>query len=486
MNTKRIIKNYIYNTAYEILILIVPFLTAAYIARALGAGGIGKSEYTSSFATIFAVLGKLGIDRYGSKHIAYKRDSKESRSKTFWNIWCLQVISTSISTLIYIIFFIVLGESLKFLFLLQLPIVLSAFLDISWFYVGLENFKKIVVRNTVIKILCAISIFVFVKSYDDIYVYILINSLYGFLGYFTFWLSLSKYINKLDISKVNIRPYLKESVVYFLPQICIQLYTVADHIILGYLTNLTDVGYYSQSLKIPSISLAIINSLSTVLMPTIANLYQKKNTRKIQKYLKRSLTITILIATFAASSMAAVSRLFVPLYFGKEFKIIIPYMMLASLIAIIIPIGLVFSNQFIIPTSKNREYVIPILLGTIVSLISNFILIPIVGIIGAIITIVLTELTVTLLRVLLVRKYLNIKELFEGTYIYLLFGVVNFIAINYITHLLRSSIVTFLLSCGLCFLCYGALMLIIKNPIRAFMFRIYYKVRENISKSETI
>ncbi|WP_288222124.1 oligosaccharide flippase family protein [uncultured Clostridium sp.] len=483
MNAKRIFKNYLYNTSYEVLILILPFLTAAYIARVLGADGIGKSDYTSSFAVVFAIFGKLGIDRYGSKHIAYKRDSKESRSEAFWNIWCLQVISTTISTLIYIIFFIVLGKSLKILFLFQLPIVLSTFLDISWFYIGLENFKKIVVRNTIIRSLCTISIFIFIKSYDDLNIYVLITSLTGFLGYFTYWFSLFKYINKLDISKVNIRPYIKESLVYFLPQVCIQLYTVADHIVVGYLTNLTELGYYSQSLKIPKISLAIINSLSTVLMPTMANMYKKKNIAIIELYLRRSLQITICIGIFAASSMAAVSRLFVPIYFGEKFNLIISYMMISSLIAIIVPIGLVFTNQFIIPTSKNREYIIPILLGTIVSFISNFILIPIVGGIGAVFTVILTELTITSLQITLVRKYLNIRKIFKGAYSYFLFGVVNFIVINYITLLFKANILTFLLCCALCFLCYGILMIKIKNPIRDKILKIYHEMKENTAKA---
>lgn len=483
MNIKRIFKNYIYNTSYEVLILILPFLTAAYIARVLGADGIGKSDYTSSFAVVFAAFGKLGIDRYGSKHIAYKRDSKESRSETFWNIWCLQVISTAIVTLIYIISFIVLGKSLKILFLFQLPIVLSTFLDISWFYIGLENFKKIVIRNTIIRSLCTISIFIFIKSYDDLNIYVLITSLTGFLGCFTYWFSLFKYINKLDISKVNIKPYIKESMVYFLPQVCIQLYTVADHIVVGYLTNLTEVGYYSQSLKIPKISLAIINSLSTVLMPTMANLYKKKNIAIIELYLRRSLQITICIGIFAASSMAAVSRLFVPIYFGEKFNLIIPYMMISSLIAIIVPIGLVFTNQFIIATSKNREYVIPILVGTIVSFSSNFILIPIVGGIGAVFTVILTELTITSLQITLVRKYLNIRKIFKGAYSYLLFGVVNFIVINYITLLFKANIITFLLCCALCFLCYGILMIKIKNPIRDKILKIYHEMKENMAKA---
>ena len=41
MNQPSIKKNYIYRLAYEILNLIVPFITAPYISRILGAEGIG-------------------------------------------------------------------------------------------------------------------------------------------------------------------------------------------------------------------------------------------------------------------------------------------------------------------------------------------------------------------------------------------------------------------------------------------------------------
>ncbi|MCF0147977.1 MAG: oligosaccharide flippase family protein [Clostridium sp.] len=481
MNNKRIIKNYLYNITYETLILILPFITASYISRVLGADGIGKSDYTASFAIIFATFGKLGIDRYGSKHIAYKRDLKSTRSETFWNIWSLQISSTLISTIVYIIFFITLGESLKIVFLLQLPIVLSGFFDISWFYIGLENFKKIVIRNTVIKIISVILIFTFVKSYADLDKYILINSLAGFLGCFTYWISLFKYVNKINISKVNIKPYIRESIVYFLPQICIQVYTVADQIIVGSLTNLTEVGYYSQSLKVPRMSLAFITSLSTVLMPTIANLYEKSNTLGIEKYLKKSLEITICIGVFGASSMAAVANKFVPLFFGEKFNLITPYMMTISLIAVIIPIGLVFTNQFIIPTSKNKEYVIPIFSAALVSLICNFIVIPLIGISGAIITVVLSELTATILKVVLVRKYLDIKGLFKRSYIYFLFGIVNFVLVNLVTSVLDTTILSLLIGCSLCFVCYGGLMLIFKNPIKEDLYDIYNRWNSKVS-----
>ena len=41
MANKSIVKNYLYNLIYQILILILPLVTASYLARVLGATGNG-------------------------------------------------------------------------------------------------------------------------------------------------------------------------------------------------------------------------------------------------------------------------------------------------------------------------------------------------------------------------------------------------------------------------------------------------------------
>ena len=252
---------------------------------------------------------------------------------------------------------------------------------------------------------------------------------------------------------------------------------MADQIIVGSLINFTELGYYSQSLKVPKMSLAFINSLSIVLMPTIANLYEKNNISSIEKYLKSSLEITICIGVFGASSMAAVSSKFIPIFFGEKFEVIVQYMMIISLIAIIIPIGLVFTNQFIIPTSKNKEYVIPIISAALVSLICNITFIPIIGVSAAIITVILSEFTSTSLKIFLVRKYLNIKEIFNGSYIYFLFGIVNFLLVVLILSLFKTNIFSLLLGCILCFLFYGSQLIIFNNPIRSMIYEFYSRLR---------
>lgn len=53
-------KNFIYNSAFQVLILLVPFVTTPYVSRVLGADNIGKYSYASAMVTYFTLLAALG------------------------------------------------------------------------------------------------------------------------------------------------------------------------------------------------------------------------------------------------------------------------------------------------------------------------------------------------------------------------------------------------------------------------------------------
>ena len=55
-------------------------------------------------------------------------------------------------------------------------------MDITWFFQGMEDFKKTVIRNFIIKIIGLISIFTFVKNPSDTWIYVLIYCLSNLLG----------------------------------------------------------------------------------------------------------------------------------------------------------------------------------------------------------------------------------------------------------------------------------------------------------------
>ena len=76
---KKLTINYFYNMLYQVLTLIIPIITAPYLARTLQATANGINNYTSSIVYWFTLIGMLGITLYGNKEIAKVRDNKEKK-----------------------------------------------------------------------------------------------------------------------------------------------------------------------------------------------------------------------------------------------------------------------------------------------------------------------------------------------------------------------------------------------------------------------
>ena len=68
---KDIKKNFIYNISYQILKIILPFITMPYVSRVLGASGIGAYSYTYSIMYYFLIVAMLGINNYGNRSVVF-------------------------------------------------------------------------------------------------------------------------------------------------------------------------------------------------------------------------------------------------------------------------------------------------------------------------------------------------------------------------------------------------------------------------------
>lgn len=126
-----IIKNYIYNTVYQIMLLIVPLITMPYLTRVFTPDQIGINSYTASIVNYFMLFGALGMQMYANRQVAYVRDNKEKLSKTFWSLYITQLITTSISLIAYLIFVLFVKDN-KAIYLVQGISVAATMIDISW------------------------------------------------------------------------------------------------------------------------------------------------------------------------------------------------------------------------------------------------------------------------------------------------------------------------------------------------------------------
>lgn len=154
--------NFLYNSIYQILLIILPLITTPYISRVLNAEGIGLYSYSYSIASVFALVGMLGINNYGSRSIAAYQDDKQKRSETFCNIFAIQFIISTIVLGVYFIYIIfICPEQYKIISIVQSLAILCSLVDINWFFFGMEKFKLTVTRNIVIRIVTVICILLF-------------------------------------------------------------------------------------------------------------------------------------------------------------------------------------------------------------------------------------------------------------------------------------------------------------------------------------
>ncbi|ASR40888.1 hypothetical protein BEN83_05040 [Ligilactobacillus agilis] len=221
----KLIRNYLYNAGYQMLALIIPFITAPYISRTLKPHGVGIYADTNAWIQWFVLLASVGIALYGNREIAYVRDDKEKLSRTFWEIQVVKMIMTVISYIVLCFFLNVYTQYKNYMWIQSLNILAVAF-DISWFYMGIEDFKRTVIRNTLVKLMSLALILLFVKSPNDIGVYIFLTTLSVTLGNFTLWPRLRILLVRVGLNTLRPLKHLKTSLALFVPQIATQVYLI--------------------------------------------------------------------------------------------------------------------------------------------------------------------------------------------------------------------------------------------------------------------
>jgi len=268
----KVVKNYLYNAFYQVFILLVPLITIPYLARVLGPTGVGINSYTNSIIQYFILFGSIGVDLYGNRQIAFVRGDKVRLTQTFYEIFIMRVITICIAYAAFIVFLMFTHEYKNYYLAQSLSIIAAAF-DISWFFMGVENFAVTVFRNLLIRIVTLICIFSFVKSSADLYIYILILSVSLLLGNMSLFPSLHRYINRPNFKGLHITRHLMPSIILFVPQIATQIYLVLNKTMLGSMISVRAAGYFDQSDKIVKMVLAIVTATGTVMLPHVANAF---------------------------------------------------------------------------------------------------------------------------------------------------------------------------------------------------------------------
>lgn len=434
--------NLIYNTAYQLLTIIIPLITTPYLSRVLGAEKIGAYSYTYSIAYYFAMFILLGLNNYGNRSIAAIKDDKMRLSKTFYSIYSMQLICAVCTILLYVLYTLFFSNDI--MTWIMLIYVISASFDINWFFFGLEEFKLTVIRNTVVKLLTTVSIFIFVKSSDDIEIYGIIMVTGLLLSQLIMWPFVSRYVGYVRPSLKEVKQHIKPNLILFIPVIAVSLYKMMDKIMLGLLSDMVQVGYYENTEKIVQVPMVLVNSLGTVMLPKTTNLLAKNEENTARKYLEYSIVFAMILASSLCFGIMAVASLFVPWFYGIGYEQCITLFQILMPSCIFLAFANVIRTQFLIPRKKDIVYIKSVFLGAIVNFVVNSILIPHYKSLGAAIGTLLAEAAVCCYQSWSVREEIPIRVYLRKTIPWILFGAVMYIILQLVpcpfTHVFANMV----------------------------------------------
>lgn len=405
MKNTKLKQNFVFNFIYQILVFLIPLITTPYVSRVLTAEGIGKYSYSYSIAYYFVMFTMLGISNYGTRNIAKLRNDKEKLSEFACNGICLKFFIGIALLLVYLAFCIYKRDLITLIFAIY---IVSALFDITWIFFGLEEFKITVIRSIIIKIIATLSIFIFIDSKEDIYIYTLIMTSEILFSQLYLWKYIKRFIIFLKPSFKGMKEQIIPNLILFIPVISVSLYKMMDKTMLGMISGNVEVGYLESSVKIMAIPVGFIVALGTVMLPRISNLHAENNMDEINDYFSKGIQFSAIVSSLLSFGIVGVAKEFVPLYFGSGFDKCISLFYILLPTCIFQSIANVVRTQYLIPFNKDEIYIKSVSLGAVSNLIINLLLIPKFDSIGAAIGTFIAEFLVCWYQCFKIKKDIDI------------------------------------------------------------------------------
>ncbi len=463
-------KNFMYQSMYQILTMLLPLVTSPILSGALGAEGVGIYTYVTTIESYFVLVANLGIYKYGTREIAKVQNNREEVSRVFWEIWILHALLSIVVGFIFILYIVMIGEYTLFFSISFLGYLASA-ANLGWLFAGMEDFRKITIRDTIVKVIAFILIIILVKDETDLAAYFWLMSICSLLAVSFYWILYREYVGRAKVDVRGIFKHFHGMFILFIPLLLESLFNSMDKVMLGAFAAKAEVGYYGNAEK-ALISKRLIYSMSIVLLPKMSYLISMKNRNEFDRLMKQSVGMIILLSSAFGFGTAAVAREFSDVFWGADF---VACANLIIVMSIAIP-GTMVANtireQYLIASGNERKYLFAAGTGTFVNLAMNLILIPKYGANGAAIATLVSEYMVCVVQIIVVRKDIPIVSYIHGNEIYPLFGLVMFVVVRWFAGMMSGGAAALLAEIAL-----GGSVFLLMCAVYWLITRQYYYLR---------
>ncbi len=478
-------KNALLNDVRLALSFLLPLVTFPYVSRILGTDGIGKVEFANSFAQYFVLFTALGIPTYGIREVSRVRDDSFLLSKTVAELSLILVFTVFAGYVVYFscIFFIPFFNSEPRLFLIVAPTIILSDFSFEWFYQGIENQRYITVRYIFIKLVQLALIFLFIKKSADYLKYALILvSLNAASSVFNI-VHLRKYVHFVPYKCLELKKHFHPILVIFASVVAVSIYTQLDTVMIGFFRGNGEVGVYTAANRVVRIIIALVTSLSSVIIPKLVNALGNNQFDEYKNLLNKSLSFVLLLALPCIFGILVCADDIILLFAGNGFKNAIFSIRLLCPIILVVGLASFVGLQVLYANRKEKYYTVAVSVAAAVNFASNFIMIPRLGQIGAVAGTLIAEAVGLCIMSFLGRVFLREAELKVCMWKYVLGAGVMGIVVFLLKRFLFSASFPMAVRLSVCVLCgavlYALMMILLREKLCMNLLR---QVRNKLRK----
>lgn len=394
---------------------VFPFITVPIVSRIIGPDKFGVLSFSSSFVTYFTLLVNFGFDLTATRAIAANRSNVEERNRVFNEVITAKMLLFSASILFFLVclFTVPQLKAEKSVAIFSFLVCFSWVITPNWLYQGMQELSRVAMFNLVTKVIFTVIILLVIREKSDyIWQPLAISIAQIVVGVYSFTYALRRYNIKIHLVKLQtVMSLLWRERVIFFSMVVINLYTTTNVVLLGFLQNPTQVGYYSAGYRLIVIIQSLISiPLSQAMFPFIGAAFAQSREKGLD-VVKQMLPIVTVLTFSAAFILWLFGPLVIMLLYGHKFE---PSIMVFRILAFV-PVVIGWSNLFGIQTMINlkmdKSFFRITAVGAVSSIALNFIFVTRFGFVGTAISWVLTEiLIVSTMYFALAKQGINIIE----------------------------------------------------------------------------
>jgi len=394
------LKRYFFNSTWlvgeKLLRLIIGLFVGLYVARYLGPTNFGILNYAAAFVAIFTILAPLGLDEIIINELIINPQKKNKVLGTGFVLKCFGVVLSIILTCITFLFNVNDSQTNTYICIILINLLFQPFFIIDFYFQSQVKAKYLVKANIISLILNSlIRLFLVVVKADLIYFVIVtvLDSLIVAIGLVYFYSKEQLRFATWNFSKSLAFKMLKQSWPLIISSIAIMVYMRIDQLMLKQMTDFKTVGIYSAAVKISELWYFIPMAIGGSLFPAIIN--AKKISHDL--YIKRMqafISLMVIISFPIAIIVALFSTNIIVLLYGLNFQAAGAILSVHIWTGIFVFIG-VASGKYLIIEGLTKLSLYRSLWGAVANVVLNFILIPILGGLGAAISTLIAQMIAT-------------------------------------------------------------------------------------------